>query len=265
MKDLHINFLSNEGKKVVKYRKRIEQELEQKRTIDYHFAFVLNLLFDLQYSLKSMRSLIKNESYYGMEAIARSIFERYLYISHVGRKKEYAEAYFISIELRRIKLYEDIINNNREVLSMFGPNENPILFLALYLQHCSYCGDEDKTQQIKERYKSFFFETDPTISFNTNNQLMTRKWYAYKKNISNLKDLARDLNMIGEYMRSYSSFSGQSHGFIQNENIKIDLDIGLIALKHVDKYDLASMNMYTTYFLGCIHAIEAIMKTNFEI
>ena len=234
---------------------------------------------------KSLLYLSKNDAILGIDSLNRDILERYIYIKQIMSNADSAKAYFLKgqlteldllLKIKGIKTYQskskDITEYQNAISNMMN---KPIQEIQKHFDNNS--GKVSKEAEIKiiEEYKSCF--SYPIAD----DHIFMQKWYNFNSKTKNLEKLARENNLIDEYLTLYSFFSSEVHssnssgtrqttevkgrvflGFLEKPEAKSGLTFAINYLRESIKILLDSKNMPKKFKRSLDEELYKIMSTS---
>lgn len=167
--------------------------------------------------------LISNNRYASGNIILRVIFEEYIYLTFILRKRkdtvELANAYFYSSKLQEFKIYNSIKQDSdcgKEVRNMLG-----------FVDIQSFTDDLNSNNKTEYKtYEEFYNHINKEYqkirpNIKKNGKEFPRSWFNYNGQINHFRDLCKFLDKEYLYVLTYKVFSANVHGNRPNEAIKI--------------------------------------------
>lgn len=219
----------------------------------------LILLFnDIIELAKSIDTLYKNNKSIGLYSLLRIAFEKYLFLIHVSKKSNNADAFINSIRMKNYEYYYKIQNND-EFCSMLSKSLGcscADLRKNAYDKWSNIYNDEN-VRNLIDTYRSCF---DWEISSKTT-ELFKVDWYNFDGKTNDLWKLAKKLDKLDKYITFYKFPSSEVHSSTLGsryviEKIEGKLIFGIINDDSISNEEI--LPFATTVLLDSIQIISQI-------
>lgn len=221
----------------------VEKEF-QKRKISCRKEFIMfSYLQDVKDILRSIIAIYSSNSFFGVDSLNRSLFERLIYAISIIEHPKLAETFHLKM-LVDINLMLDILDNKdhkryKSLVSELELSDNEV---GDYISKVTSEAFTVYTREnIYEYYKSkFSYDVSKRCPGNL-------KWYSLTKEISSLKELSDSIGYLEYYNKFYGALSKEAHGNLYNKRIQFKDAKSLISRNKMPKFNCDTR--FNTYYL----------------
>lgn len=224
----------------------IENRKKRGKKMELSDGAIIGLYEQIVQKSEDLYYLIENERFASGSIILRVIFEEYVYLRYILKKRahvnELAESYFRYTRLQEKEIYNAIIADNetgekiRDTLE-FNDIHSAKSSLDSNFRNNNFRTFEDFYDNLSNKYKKI---RPDIVTRRGNNK--ERIWYNYNGKINNLRELCKELDIENLYVLVYKVFSANTHGNRVIESIEIDGNSGYFKpIKITDDKMIASM------------------------
>lgn len=207
----------------------IENRKKRGKKMELSDGAIIGLYEQIVQKSEDLYCLIENERFASGSIILRVIFEEYVYLRYILKKRthvnELAESYFRYTRLQEKEIYNAIIADNetgekiRDTLK-FNDIHSAKSSLDSNFRNNNFDTFEDFYDNLSNKYKKI---RPDIVTRRGNNK--ERIWYNYNGKINNLRELCKELDIENLYVLVYKVFSANTHGNRVIESIEIDGDL----------------------------------------
>lgn len=167
------------------------------KEIELHDAAILGLLEDMIGKTLSLITLVENKNYNTLDAIARMMFENFIYLKFMLEKdtSNRGAAYIYSLKRRELRIFDSIAEQ-----TLVGSKVRSFL----NIKRDKFITDFPKFSDLN--YKEEIETFNPY-----DKKVKTQKWYNFNGRINNLRKLSAYLDIEDQYILLYQIFSGEVH------------------------------------------------------
>lgn len=158
----------------------------------------------------SLLTLYKNKATIGMDSLNRIILEKRIYIAQILKSSDSARAFLYKKQLLQFEMKKDIFENEEFQNGFSKMLKKPLKDIQKGFEEKFKLLNESTFQELHSNYKTCFnYEI-------IEGHLFQHKWYNFNKKTNTIKKLAKQNNLIDEYITLYHMFSFEIHSINLN-------------------------------------------------
>lgn len=251
-----MNKIINNLEKNIEYIKILTDWISKKKIRSEQEKIALSFLIETIEACKSCLVLAENDLFYGVDSIARSLFERNIYLEKIMKNRNNAKAYNLKKILNNISLISSIESNNEDgkAYCKLFDLDNIALLKIIKIKFPNLVSTEYR-EKIFADYKSCF-------NYNIKSKdIMKMKWYNTTGRLGNLRILSYDMEIGYYYSILYNLLSKETHALNHNDLVKNSHSTTITIFEGSSELSNLSFITVILFSSNIIHIFEKKMKT----